>query len=158
MGIQTPQMGFFNERAANRGVPNSKAIGDETEARAIARLVATGFSVSIPFGDNDKYDLLVDDGTQIHRVQCKTAWQNKSETIRFNTHSQTTKDGEYHERTYQGAIDAFFVYYPPIETFYWIDEQDATTQKMELRFDGAIDHPSINWAEAYEFHGTIPTE
>ncbi len=58
--------------------------------------------------------------------------------MRFNTHSQTTKDGAYHERTYHGAIDAFLVYYPEMETFYWID------------------NPSINWAEAYEFGGKIP--
>jgi len=27
---------------------------------------------------------------------------------------------------------------------------------MELRFDAEIDHPSINWAEDYEFKGDIP--
>lgn len=41
---------------------NSKATGDETEAAGIHRLVATGYTESVPFGDNDKYDLVVDDG------------------------------------------------------------------------------------------------
>ena len=134
---------------------NSKDRGDETEARAIRDLVSSGSSVSIPFGDNDKYDLIVDDGENLYRVQCKTAWENKEETIRFNTHSQTTRDGEYHERTYHGEIDAFLVRYPKTETVYWIDIDDATEQKMELRFDAEIDHPSINWAENYEFDGEI---
>jgi hypothetical protein len=71
---------------------NSKDRGDETEARAIREFVSSGHSVSIPFGDNDKYD----DGRSLYRVQCKTAWKNKPETIRFNTHSQTTRNGEYH--------------------------------------------------------------
>jgi hypothetical protein len=92
----------------------------------------------------------------LHRIQCKTAWQNKDETIRFNTHSQTTTDGTYREETYHGAIDAFVVRYPGTETLYWIDIEDATTQKMELRFDAAIDHPSINWASDFEFNGSIP--
>ncbi|WP_255682142.1 group I intron-associated PD-(D/E)XK endonuclease [Natrinema sp. SYSU A 869] len=70
---------------------NSKAVGDETEARAISKLVACDYSVSIPFGDNDKYGLVVNDGTDLYRLQCKTGWSNKAETIRFNTHSQTTK-------------------------------------------------------------------
>ncbi|WP_049926718.1 group I intron-associated PD-(D/E)XK endonuclease [Halopiger goleimassiliensis] len=134
---------------------NSKAIGDETEAKAIATLVEAGYTVSVPFGDNDKYDLVVDDGT-LYRIQCKTAWPNKAETIRFNTHSQTTRNGSYYEQTYQGTIDAFFVRDPATETFYWIDAADATEQKMELRFDGEIDHHSINWARDYEFTGEIP--
>ncbi len=86
---------------------NSKDIGDQTEARAVSKLVANGYSVSIPFGDNDKYDLVVDDGSRLYRLQCKTAWSNKERTIRFNTHTQTTKDGAYHEETYRGEIDAF---------------------------------------------------
>lgn len=135
---------------------NSKAVGDETESKALSTLIECGYSVSIPFGDNDGYDLVVDDGDTLYRIQCKTAWSNKDETIRFNTHSQTTKDGAYHERTYHGDIDAFLVYYPTNGRFYWIDSADATEQKMELRFDSEIDHPSINWAEAYEFDGTIP--
>ncbi|WP_425600931.1 group I intron-associated PD-(D/E)XK endonuclease [Haloterrigena alkaliphila] len=120
-------------------------------------MIEWGYSVSIPFGDNDRYDLVVDDGGILYRVQCKTAWSNKDDTFRFNTHSQTTKNGAYHEHTYHGEIDAFLVYYPPEETFYWIDATEATEQKMELRFESEIDHPSINWAEAYEFDGNLPS-
>ncbi|ELY46630.1 hypothetical protein C495_05968 [Natronorubrum sulfidifaciens JCM 14089] len=82
-------------------------------------------------------------------------WPNKDDTLRFNTHSQTTTDGSYHERTYHGEIDAFLVYYPANGNFYWI-AADATEQKIELRFESTIDHPSINWACDYEFDGTIP--
>lgn len=135
---------------------NSKHRGDETESKIIHEMISSGYSVSVPFGDNDKYDLIVDDGDTLHRLQCKTAWENKSETIRFNTHSQTTADGTYHEETYQGRIDAFVVRYPEAEQLYWVDIGDATVQKMELRFEADLDHPSINWAEEYEFQGTIP--
>ncbi|WP_440772023.1 group I intron-associated PD-(D/E)XK endonuclease [Natronorubrum sp. DTA28] len=135
---------------------NSKQVGDETESRALTKLLECGYSVSIPFGDNDRYDLVVDDGGDLYRVQCKTGWPNKTETMRFNTHSQTTRDGSYHEETYHGEVDAFLVYYPKNDTFYWIDTADATGQKMELRFESEIDHPSINWADTYEFDGTIP--
>ena len=138
-------------------MPNSKDRGDETEAAIIHYLVAKGYSVSIPFGDNDKYDIIVDSGERLYRVQCKTAWQNKDATIRFNTHSQTTRDGEYHENTYHGEIDAFVVRYPETETIYWIPISEATEQKMELRFSAEIDHPSINWAEDYEFENSIPS-
>ncbi|WP_257299797.1 group I intron-associated PD-(D/E)XK endonuclease [Haloarchaeobius sp. FL176] len=132
-------------------MPNSKDVGDETEVAILHKLIEYGYSVSLPFGDNDKYDLVLDSGAELYRVQCKTAWQNKPDTIRFNTHSQTTRGGEYHESTYEDAVDAFIVRYPETGTLYWVDVADATSQKMELRFDADIDHPSINWASEYEF-------
>jgi hypothetical protein len=135
---------------------NTKNRGDETESKVIHEMVVNGHSVSVPFGDNDKYDLIVDNGRELYRIQCKTAWENKQDTIRFNTHSQTTDSGEYHEETYDGRIDAFVVRYPETEQLYWIDVTDATTQKMELRFEAEIDHPSINWAEEHEFRGQVP--
>lgn len=135
---------------------NSKDVGDATEATIISTLVSAGYSVSIPFGDNDSYDLIVDDGTELHRVQCKTAWWNKERTIRFNTHSQTTDDGEYHERSYREEIDAFLVRHPDSDRLYWVGVNNASEGKMELRYEATIDHPSINWAEEYEFDGQIP--
>jgi len=137
-------------------VENSKDRGDETEAAVLRTFVERGHSASIPFGDNDKYDLIVDSGTELYRIQCKTAWQNKPETIRFNTHSQTTRDGSYHEQTYEGEIGAFVVRYPATGQLYWVDVSEATAQKMELRFEADIEHPSINWAREFEFDGAIP--
>jgi len=142
---------------ANISGPNSKTKGDLTETRVIHELVARGCIVSIPFGDNSKYDLVMEDphGT-LHRIQCKTAWESPIGTIRFNTHSQTTLDGEYHETSYHGAIDAFIVRYPPDEQLFWIGIEDATQRKMDLRYEADIDHPSINWAEEYELDDEIP--
>ncbi len=134
---------------------SSKDTGDETEAAIISQLITLGYSVSIPFGDNDRYDLIVDDGTDLFRIQCKTAWQNKPQTIRFNTHSQTTKNGAYHEHTYDDEIDGFLVRYPDQEQLFWIPIEDATAQKMELRYEASIDHPSINWAADYVFDGQL---
>ena len=135
---------------------NSKDIGDQTEAHILATLVDCGYSVSVPFGDNDKYDMIVDDGERLHRIQCKTGWTTTQGTMRFNTHSQTTRDGQYHESTYAGEIDAFVVRYPQKEALYWVDIDEATQQKMDLRFTATIDHPSINWAADFAFDGEIP--
>lgn len=136
---------------------NSKDRGDETEITIIHELVSAGYSVSIPFGDNNKYDLIVGDGDALYRIQWKTAWETEEGRIRFNTHSQTTRDGTYHEQTYENVIDAFMVRYPMEEKLFWIDVAEAGRKKMVLRFDAEIDHPSINWAEEYTFDGTIPT-
>ncbi|WP_224270719.1 group I intron-associated PD-(D/E)XK endonuclease [Haloprofundus salinisoli] len=67
---------------------NPSRRGDETEAVILASLMNLGFSVSVPFGDSDRYDLVVDDHETLSRVQCKTGnWVNGS--IRFNLYSST---------------------------------------------------------------------
>lgn len=137
--------------------PNSKTTGDITETMVIHALISRGARVAIPFGDNAKYDLVVEkEGGELYRIQCKTAWRTSRGTIRFNTHSQTTRDGAYHETDYEGAIDAFVVRYPATEQLFWVDIDDAPSRKMDLNFEAAIDHPAINWAEEYELGDEIP--
>ena len=92
----------------------------------------------------------------LYRLQCKTAWRSAVDTVRFNTHSQTTRDGEYHQSDYFGDIDAFVVWYPKEDQLYWIDIEEANASKMDLRYDAAIDHPAINWADDYELGDEIP--
>lgn len=45
--------------------------GDIATSRAIASFTARGWDVSIPLTESAAYDLVVDDGIQCHRVQCK---------------------------------------------------------------------------------------
>jgi len=59
-----------------------KLVGDATEAMAIARLVQAGKNVLLPFGENRRYDLVIDEGDHFVRVQCKTA-RLRSGAIRF---------------------------------------------------------------------------
>ncbi|MDX1746185.1 MAG: group I intron-associated PD-(D/E)XK endonuclease [Halobacteriales archaeon] len=138
-------------------MPNSKTKGDLTESMVIHELISRGGQVAIPFGDNAKYDLVVEDQAGVlHRIQCKTAWKPSPDTVRFNTHSQTTRDGQYHETGYEGSIDAFVARLPETETLYWVDIQDAPSRKMLLRYEAAIDHPAINWAADFELDEEIP--
>ena len=50
---------------------NSKSIGDLAELKVITDLTERGFDVSIPFGDNCKYDLIVDINGSLKKVQVK---------------------------------------------------------------------------------------
>ena len=51
---------------------NSKQQGDIGVAKAIYFYTASGYTVSIPNTDNAKYDLIVDKGGKLNRVQVKT--------------------------------------------------------------------------------------
>ncbi len=46
--------------------------GNSSEAIVLAAYIQAGFLVSIPFGGGSAYDLVVDTGTRLIRVQVKT--------------------------------------------------------------------------------------
>ncbi|WP_254864855.1 group I intron-associated PD-(D/E)XK endonuclease [Halovivax gelatinilyticus] len=136
---------------------NSKQVGDVTEVRILARLIATGYSVAIPYGDNDPYDLLVDTGSSILKVQCKTGWV-EGEVIRFKTASKTTCDGQVTMVDYGDKIDAFAVYCESENKYYWVPIDDAGAKSTYLRLaEPAIDHPSVNRASEYTFSSQLPS-
>ncbi|USZ71362.1 group I intron-associated PD-(D/E)XK endonuclease [Natronosalvus halobius] len=128
---------------------NTKQTGDETEATILAALIAMGHSVSIPFGDNDKYDLLLDTGTRILRVQCKTGWV-EGDVIRFKTASKTTVDGTDTVVDYDDTIDGFAVRCRETDELYWVPMEDAGKKSTYLRIvEPEIEHPSTKRESDY---------
>lgn len=135
---------------------NTKDVGDLTEATIIHELVSRGYSVAIPFGDNDRYDLVADCAGKLYRLQCKTGWKEDG-CIRFKTCSKTTVDGAVKTVDYDGQIDAFAVRCKEDEQLYWVPETDTGKKSTYLRVtEPEIDHPKINFAEEYMFENNLP--
>ena len=131
---------------------NTKTKGDIAESRVLAELVSD-FDVSIPFGDNTRYDLLVDDGTKIWRVQVKHA-RCKEGKIKFHTVSKPTLRGNDKEnRDYKGDADLFAVYSSEIDTVAYVTiEEVGDRVGMTLRFSKPENGQSkgINWLRDYK--------
>src|SRR3954452_7405553 len=49
-----------------------KDIGDHTTLAVILALRRAGYAIFMPFGENTRADLVIDDGENLARVQCKT--------------------------------------------------------------------------------------
>ena len=65
---------------------NSKEIGNLTELQCITALYELGCDVSIPFGNSQKYDVIIDYNNKLYRVQIKHAnehWED-DELAYFN--------------------------------------------------------------------------
>ena len=135
---------------------NTKQTGDETEARIIAALIEHGYSVSVPFGDNDSYDLIADLESELLCVQCKTGWI-EDDVVRFKTASKTTTDGAVTMTDYDGEIDAFAVRCKDTDDLYWIPLEDAGRKSTYLRLtEPEIEHPSVKRADEYRFDQRLP--
>ncbi len=65
--------------------------------------------------------------------------EKQEKTMRFNTHSQTTKRGAYHENTHDGEIDVFVVRIQKNDEDLLDTHPRGTEQKMELRFEAQVE-------------------
>lgn len=131
--------------------------GDLTEAIVIAELTKREVPVSIPFGDNERYDIVVETPRGgLLRTQIKTGWLNDG-TIRVKGHSQHTNSTGNTYKLYDSAdVDYFIAYCHELETMYWINE-DGFDSSIRLRVEEPKQvKPSINWAREYEFDANWP--
>jgi hypothetical protein len=49
-----------------------KAKGDRSTLAIMVALKEAGYDLLVPFGENTRFDLVIDDGRRLARVQCKT--------------------------------------------------------------------------------------
>jgi hypothetical protein len=126
-------------------------VGLRSEAAIMARLVKTGHSLAVPFGVNQRYDLLLDLGDRFLRVQCKTG-RLRNGVVEFSTRSVRTNMQGIFGRSYSGEIDAFAVYCPATDGVYVVPIEDATGAGMRLRIEPPLNRQTrrVNWASEYE--------
>jgi PD-(D/E)XK endonuclease len=137
---------------------NHKAMGERSEAMIIAKLLEVGYSVLTPFGDNGRYDLVIEDADgNFYRIQCKTGWmENEGAYIEFATastyyHTRAGRTG-YGRKDYQGQIDYFAVYCPETKGAYLvpIDHVGTTNAKLRLVPTKNKQEKNVRWAKDYE--------
>ncbi len=94
---------------------NPKAIGETTEAVILAHLIQRGDSVSLPFGNNQRYDMIVDRRGKLIKAQCKTG-RLRNGVVVFKVSSYNGFTGEH--RDYKGEVDVFLIWCPELNTMY----------------------------------------
>lgn len=143
---------------ARARIRNHKATGEHSEAIIIAKLIERGYNVFLPFGDNLRYDLVIEDENgQCSRVQCKTGWlENDGAYIEFATASKYyhTKAGRtgHGRKDYQGQIDYFAVYCPTIGKVYFVPVEQVGKSDAMLRLLPTKNNQekNVRWAKDYE--------
>jgi PD-(D/E)XK endonuclease len=111
-----------------------KAIGDRTTLAVMQALDLAGYSLAVPFGENVRYDLVIDDGERLFRVQCKTG-RLRQGAVRFAACSTYHHHAQplHWSRDYLGQIDYFAVYCPETTGVYLVPIED-----LDVRTKGAL--------------------
>lgn len=110
---------------------NSKQIGDESAGMVIAALLQRKEIVLVPFGDNQRYDVVVDRNGAFVRIQIKTGRLERG-AIEFDTCSSYAHRGRGH-RDYRGDADLFGVYCPDTKKAYLVPVDEVGTRSGSLR-------------------------
>lgn len=129
-------------------------VGLRTEAAILAELVRRGYQVLIPFGTNQRYDLVLDMNGRFVRAQCRTGRLRRG-CVLFNTESVRINTQGWLTRSYVGEAEIFLIYCPETERIYAVPVDEAPTSSASLRVDPSQNgqEDGIRWARDYELPG-----
>lgn len=99
----------------------------------MAALIKQGKRVLIPVGENQRYDLVIDEGDSFVRVQCKSCYLIRQGTVlEFKACSCHEHRGKG-TRDYRGEADVFGVYSPELDKVYLVPVADCGKARAYLR-------------------------
>lgn len=133
-------LAWLNGRAADLSIKlseknmelTSKQKGNLTELQCLTAFIAEGCGVSIPYGDNSKYDFIADVNGKLLKIQVKTSSLKDDGAIKFScrtTHVNCA--GVKNERYGVDEIDFFATYWN--NQCYLIPVAECSVEKT-LRF------------------------
>jgi hypothetical protein len=133
---------------------HTKMIGEISEAAIITRFLQLGYVVLMPYGGNQRYDLVIEDADgKFWRIQCKTAWIDEDgTTLVFNTANANVTGENRKLRHYRDQCDYFAVYCEKLNKVYLIPVDQVGTAKAHLRLTPVKKNQGrVRWAKDYEF-------
>lgn len=114
---------------------DKKQKGNLTELQCLTAFVEQGINVSIPYGDNSKYDFIADINGKLIKVQVKTASlknENSEDAIKFSCRTTHVNcSGVKNERYSFNDVDFFATYWK--SKCYLIPITECSAEKT-LRF------------------------
>ena len=131
-----------------------KAVGDRSTLVIMAALQEVGYGIYVPFGENTRIDLILEDGNRLIRIQCKTG-RLRSGAVRFSMCSNYAhhRNPAQAQRDYLGEVDAFAVYCPQTSGVYLIPIGSIPLRRLgTLRIEPARNNQrrKIRYAADYE--------
>lgn len=129
---------------------NTKTIGDVAELTVAAFCIAKGWQVSKPYGDNAKYDLIIDRDNHLYRIQIKARSQRKG-VINLELYNNARSYRQTYDKT---QLDAFIVFDIDTKRIAWLswDDIDGISSNVTLRVKDVNNKQTANirWFSDYE--------
>jgi hypothetical protein len=135
-------------------VAHPKDIGDRSTLAVLLTLADAGYPVLLPFGENTRYDVVIDEGERLSRVQIKTG-RLRGGAVLFAACScyGHHRNPATARRSYNGQVDYFAVYCAETTGVYLIPiEELGVRVQCALRIDPPRNNQNlgVRWAAKYE--------
>ena len=115
---------------------NSKRIGNIGEAKVLAKFVEMGIPIYIPFGDDEKADLIAEFDGKLNKIQVKTSIKSKNGCSIFDLTSSTAHRTNGERRKYLNSeIDYFALYSLDRDKIYLMKVPDNPMLAITIRFE-----------------------
>ena len=128
--------------------------GEISESAIMTRFLELGYVVFVPYGGNQRYDMVVEDADgRLLRIQCKSAWRDEDDTVlEFCTSIRNVTGKNRQARDYRGQCDYFAVYNAELRKVYLIPVDEVGTWSAKLRVAPTKNNQGkdIRWAKDYE--------
>lgn len=135
----------------------TKQKGNITEMECILAFMKAGYKVSIPYGEDCKYDIVADIKNHLYRIQCKTshALANPEDGFKFKTKSVViTTHGAKESRYNENEVDYFATVYEG--NCYLIPVEECNSEKiLRYRYPANGQKKNISLAENYLMENMI---
>ncbi len=125
---------------------NTKRKGAASELIAAARFASLGWAVLLPFGDNERYDVVIDRGHGFERIQVKTGSLNGGR-IQFTPKSESYSAPA---RSYLGEADFFAVVFDNRVFLVPVEHVGTSSAYLRLTAPKNGQRSKIRWAVDYE--------
>ena len=116
----------------------TKQIGNIGEAKVLSEFVRLGIPVYLPFGDNEKADLIAEFNGKLNKIQVKSSQKIIEDKVRFSLVSSTMhrQNGVKHIYT-ENEIDYFALYNLERDKVYLvsINEEGLPKNEVTIRFN-----------------------
>lgn len=125
--------------------------GNVSESAALNAFSKAGFIVSVPFGNGAPYDLIVDTGKRLLKVQVKTG-RLREGCVLFAAQRINGHHGTKRYRYGEGEIDLFAVYCQENEALYLVPRLgDLAEGRLRVSSAKNNQQQNVRWAEDFEF-------
>jgi hypothetical protein len=126
-------------------------VGHRAEAAILSELVKRAYRVLLPFGVNQRYDLVLDCDGRLLKAQCKTG-RLRDGAIEFRAVSTQCNMNRTRIVGYAGQVDLFIVYCFETKGVYVIPADEVRGARMSLRVSLPRNRQckGVRWAKDYE--------
>lgn len=133
---------------------DTNAIGEISESAITTRFLKLGYDVFIPYGRNQRYDLVIENAEgKFWRIQCKTArLEDNGTVVAFHTSSNNVALKNKRRHHYRGQCDYFAAYCEDINQVYLVPVDQVGITKVNLRLVPSKNNQekNVRWAKDYE--------